>query len=153
MGLTPKMALAMGLFSSGDCPHCPNKNISTSHYPICDYYLPLWLKIFKILRHDFTSENLKLVLRSGKDPTENVVFYGICTIYKAFVHILNGFTGNLDPLKHFRHMVYGRLLSEYHASSRGGPSFVENFHKKWSNFNLYIMKGHILDLKNKDLFL
>jgi hypothetical protein len=135
-GLTPKMALSMGLFNSRDCPFCNFKNISTSHYPLCSSFLPLWTFVTNIITTNTTS--LSTLLFQLSDKTGNIlIFYAMCSIYKAYIHILNGFSGIFNPLTHFKQTIFGRILSEYHAAQRSGQVQLHGFHRKWKKYKLY----------------
>lgn len=146
-GLTPKMAESMGIHEGRDCPFCPFKDIKSSHYFKCIHFQPLWLFISKILSRDLTN-----VSRSGINGSRNMkydnifIYYGLCTIYKSYVHFLNHFGDNFDYLSHFRHMVFGRILSEFHVCMRGGKVLMDNFHRKWKKYKLYTMINNRINI-------
>jgi len=120
-----------------DCPFCKARIITSGHYPLCDKFKPLWNLISRILQIDVDS-SLKFAFGGCKDSTGNVfIFYGLCTIYKTYVHCLNNFDNNFDFLAHFRHLVFGRLLSEYQVCMHSGRVFLQNFHRKWMKFKIY----------------
>lgn len=83
-------------------------------------------------------------IKGSRDAaSENIfIYYGLCSIYKSYIHFLNHFEDNFDYMSHFRHLVFGRILTEFHVSLRGGKVLVENFHRKWKRFKLYVIKNN-----------
>ena len=137
-GLTPKIATAMGLHQGRDCPFCHAKEISTSHYPFCDIFKPLWAYIFKILKLDNPTPSLKSYVKGCGDKVVNIfIFYGLCTVYKTFIFSLNHINDGFDLLSHYRHLVFGRLLAEYQVCTRSGRAHMANFVKKYEKFKLF----------------
>jgi hypothetical protein len=101
------------------------------------------------LKINFGAPTLKCTIKGLSSQTSNIfIFYGILTIYKSFIHILNDFPGPFDHEKHFFHLVFGRILAEYHAARRGGEAFLDKFHGKWSIFKIYDMQGTNIAIKN-----
>jgi len=147
-GLSPPMAQALRLYSSRDCPFCNENDIKTSHYPFCDNFTSLWTLIFKIINIKPPVSLQTAVLGDPTNLTTNLfIFYGLIVIYRAFLHALNNFNGTYDPISKFRHLVFGRLLSEYQVAARRGTDAVEVFHRKWSKFKIYQIKNNQIDIK------
>lgn len=144
-GLTPSLAVSLGIYGDRNCPYCSWGDISANHYLICQHFTPLWRLIYKILKLKFDVRSLASLQSGSGDRTRDIlVFYGICTSYKAAVHVLNGFSGDFDPVQKYKHVIFGRILTEYHVALRSGKLAVEEFHKKWAKFKLYkITNGNI----------
>jgi hypothetical protein len=137
VGLTPKIATSMNLFNGYDCPFCKQKNISTSHYPLCTHFKPLWQLVFKIINKDPNS-CVKVVSRGCSGVTTNIfIFYALCAIYKTFVLYLNKFEEKFDYLKFYKQVIFCRLLTEYHSCMRGGASKMSTFLRKFTKFKLF----------------
>ncbi|OXA47320.1 hypothetical protein Fcan01_18065 [Folsomia candida] len=140
-GLTPSLAVSLGIYGDRNCPYCSWGDISANHYLICQHFTPLWRLIYKILKLKFDVRSLASLQSGSGDRTRDIlVFYGICTSYKAAVHVLNGFSGDFDPVQKYKHVIFGRILTEYHVALRSGKLAVEEFHKKWAKFNNVVKK-------------
>jgi hypothetical protein len=147
VGLTPKIATIMKIYQGRDCPFCLIKEISANHYIFCPHFKPLWLYIFKILKKDYNLSSLKSISRGcGDDATNILIFYGINTIYKTFVLYLNAFEVDFDYLKHFKNLVFCRLLTEFQVCMQGGASKMSNFSRKFFKFKLYKIQNNKINI-------
>jgi len=148
VGLSPKMAMAMGLYPSRDCPLCNEKDVGISHYFNCREVQILWTYILKILNKNKSSQPFDVLRFAGGGPSGNIlIFYGYCTVYRCFIHKLNQHSGPFDLLGKYRQMVFGRLFSEYHSAKLVSPLLIQDFCNNWKMFKLFEIMDDKINIK------
>lgn len=149
VGLTPSMAFSLKIYDNYLCPFCNMSKPKVAHYLECPYTLNLRKIVAKFLfkigidTRAFDEAFLHGVSHAGGNI---LIFYAYNIIYKAFIHKLNKYSGEFDQISSYRHILYGRILTDFYACSLNA-SLLPKFHTNWNRFDIYKISNNKINIK------
>lgn len=148
VGLTPSLAQSLHIYDNHCCPFCASVHPKVIHYLSCSYVTDLRQVVANLLtKVNICTQAFDEAFRHGtKHVGANIlIFYAYYAIYQCFIHKLNNYSGNYDLISSYRHMVYGRILMEFHACYLN-KSILSKFYKKWEKFKIYSIDNNKINI-------